>query len=45
MEVLSQLGFSDVRVTHRFDCFRATTKEQTARKFGVRGANVFGRKL
>jgi len=24
----------------RFDCFRGTSKEKTARKFGVEGANV-----
>jgi hypothetical protein len=28
----------------RFDCFRQTSKEDVARKFGVRGVNVFARK-
>jgi hypothetical protein len=32
----------DVQVTHRYDCFRGTTKEATARKFGVIGVNVSG---
>jgi hypothetical protein len=31
-------------VAERFDCFRGTSKEAVARKFGVRGANVFARK-
>jgi hypothetical protein len=42
--VLEELGFEEVRVTARFDCFRATTKERTAKKYGVRGANIFARK-
>jgi hypothetical protein len=41
---LSGLGFEDVRVTAYFDCFRGTTKESTAKKYGVRGANLFGQK-
>jgi len=28
----------------RFDCFLATSKEKTARKYGVHGVNVFVRK-
>lgn len=44
MSFLYDLGFQDVRVTARFDCFRGTKKENTARKYGVRGANVFARK-
>jgi hypothetical protein len=38
------MGFEDVCLTARFDCFRATKKEATARKYGVRGANIFARK-
>jgi hypothetical protein len=34
------LGFEEVRVVDRFDCFRATSKERTARKYGVHGVNV-----
>jgi hypothetical protein len=41
---LRDLGFEDVRVAARFDCFRGTKKENIARKYGVRGANVFARK-
>ena len=37
-------GLSQVRVTERFDCFRATTKAKTARKFGVHGANLFAQR-
>jgi hypothetical protein len=44
VDVLNRLGFEDVRIVERFDCFRATTKEATARKYGVHGANIFGRK-
>ncbi len=44
MSFLRGLGFEDVRVTAHFDCFRGTKKENTARKYGVRGANVFARK-
>jgi hypothetical protein len=40
---LRDLGFEDVRVTARFDPFRGTRKENTARKYGVHGANVFAR--
>jgi len=41
---LRELGFEEVRVKARFDCFRGTTKERTARRYGVHGANVFARK-
>jgi hypothetical protein len=41
---LRDLGFEEVKVTERFDCFRDTKKQNTARKYGVRGANVFARK-
>ena len=44
MSFLRDLGFVDVRVTAHFDCFRGTRKENTARKYGVHGANVFARK-
>jgi SAM-dependent methyltransferase len=33
-----------VTITERFDCFRGTSKEDVARKFGVHGVNVFARK-
>lgn len=38
------MGFEEVTIVERFDCFRATTKEGTARKYGVHGANIFSRK-
>lgn len=44
MQVLGQVGLREVQVTKRFDCFKGTSKEATARKYGVRGVNVFGRK-
>ncbi|MBI3072586.1 MAG: hypothetical protein HYY84_10770 [Deltaproteobacteria bacterium] len=40
---LTTAGFSEIRVTARFDTFRGTSKEKTARKFGVEGINVFAR--
>ncbi len=44
MSFLGDQGFRDVRVTAHFDCFRGTKKENTARKYGVRGANVIAHK-
>ena len=44
MDILGRLGFEDVRITHRYDSFRGTSKENVAGKFGVAGINVFGRK-
>lgn len=42
--MLTETGFSDVAITHRFDCFHGTSKEGTARKYGVIGVNVFARR-
>jgi hypothetical protein len=42
--VLHQIGFHDVAIRERFDCFRGTSKERTARKYGVIGVNVYARK-
>jgi hypothetical protein len=33
-------GFDDVRIVGRFDCFAGTTKERTARRYGVTGVNL-----
>ena len=35
-------GFDNVTITQRFDCFAGTTKERTARKYGVIGVNLSG---
>jgi hypothetical protein len=35
-----EAGFDDVQITHRFDCFEATSKEKIARKYGVVGVNL-----
>jgi hypothetical protein len=40
----SRLGFNDVVVKERFDCFRGTSKVGVARKYGVVGVNVYARK-
>jgi hypothetical protein len=42
--VLGRVPFAGVRVVERFDCFQGTTKERTARKYGVLGVNVYARK-
>jgi len=39
--VLAAAGFEQVAIRERFDCFRGTTKERTARKYGVMGVNVY----
>ena len=31
---------ADVAITSRFDCFAGTTKERTARRYGVVGVNL-----
>jgi len=38
------VGFEQVEIRERFDCFRGTTKERTARKYGVMGVNVYAAK-
>jgi len=38
------VGLIDIRVTDRFECFRGTSKERTALKYGVIGVNVYARK-
>jgi hypothetical protein len=39
--VFAASGFADVAMTHRYDCFAGTTKERTARRYGVLGVNLF----
>jgi hypothetical protein len=38
--VFEAAGFTGVRVLDRFDCFMGTTKERTARRYGVVGVNL-----
>lgn len=38
--VLGQAGFRPVEIREQFDCFQGTSKERTARKYGVVGVNV-----
>jgi hypothetical protein len=40
IELFGTAGFHDVVVTHRYDCFAGTTKERTARRYGVVGVNL-----
>lgn len=42
--MLGELGFDDVAVVARFDCFRGTSKERIAARYGVRGVNLLARK-
>jgi hypothetical protein len=38
--VFQSAGFARVAITHRYECFAGTTKERTARRYGVVGVNV-----
>ena len=43
----TELNLADGRtivVKERFDCFRGTSKERVANKYGVVGVNVYARK-
>lgn len=42
--LLTEVGFTEVRITDRFDCFRDTSKEDVAIEFTVRGVNLFARR-
>ncbi len=44
VESLREVGFEAVELVRHFDCFRGTSKEETASKFGVGGVNVYARK-
>jgi hypothetical protein len=44
IEGLGRVGLGEARITHYFDCFRGTSKENIARKYGVQGVNAFARK-
>jgi len=41
---LQNLGFNSVKLIEQFDCFRNTSMERTARRYGVHGANSFAGK-
>ena len=40
IEAFQSAGFDQVAITHRYDCFGGTTKERTAKRYGVIGVNV-----
>lgn len=40
--VFQSAGFTQLAITHRFDCFAGTTKERTAHRYGVVGMNLSG---
>ncbi len=41
---MQRAGFVDVAIVARHDCFKGTSKEGTARKFGVEGVSLIARK-
>ena len=41
---MQRAGFADVAIIARYDCFRGTSKEHIARKFGVEGVSLIARK-
>ena len=40
IDVFASAGFTDVAITARFECFEGTTKQGTARRYRVVGANL-----
>jgi len=40
IEAFRSAGFDDPRIVARFDCFAGTSKERTARRYGVMGVNL-----
>jgi hypothetical protein len=40
VSAFAEAGFTDVGITQRFDCFKVTSKEKTARRYGVIGVNL-----
>jgi len=44
IDVFAAAGLTDVRIRQRFDCFVGTTKERTARRYGVIGVNLSAKK-
>jgi hypothetical protein len=40
IDVFARAGFRDVAIAGRFDCFAGTSKERTARRYGVIGVNL-----
>lgn len=44
MFLLGEVGFEGVEIRERFDPFLRTSKERVARKYGVVGVNVRGRR-
>ena len=42
---MKRAGFMDVAIVAHHDCFKGTSKEHIARKFGVEGISLIARKL
>ena len=40
IELFQSAGFAQVHIAQRFDCFAGTSKERTARRYGVMGVNL-----
>ena len=41
---MQRAGFVDVAIVAHHDCFKGTSKEHIARKFGVEGISLMARK-
>ena len=44
VRALGEAGLEDVTIVANFDCLQNTSKEKVARKFGVRGVNIYAQK-
>ena len=44
VETLRAIGFENVRITNEYHCFEGTSKEGSARHFGVTGVDVYAAK-
>jgi hypothetical protein len=42
--VINEVGFRNAAIVEMFDPFLGTSKEKTARKFGVQGVNILAQK-
>jgi len=44
MQLLTEAGLIDVRVTAGFNCFHGSSKADVAEEFAVHGINIFARR-
>lgn len=41
VKLVTEIGFEEARITHRFDCAAGTPREFIARLLGVHGINLY----